>query len=107
MGRFENLAEMLGHLRSEQQARRTGRTWLVHEASEVLAIRRLAREAFGDVGVVEIDAHNPSEIGIGYFADMRSRPAEGQRGPRRTVIVFRGSSHAELAEQYRRALAAE
>ncbi len=87
------------------------------DLQELRAVSRMAARLFGDGkdgwqkgkgygGVVEFDAARPGIMLVGYFLDppLRSeysRDPMGRPRQRRTQVVLRGATHAELIVQAR------
>ena len=100
-GRSE-LAKYLADLRAQQAQRRTR----VHSQTafdEVGAVKRLAYELFGDLGVVEFDMNTTTskrlgQLCIGVFIDPPV-PKGQPKFKRRIRPMFQGASHRELVDQ--------
>jgi len=95
----ENSGYLLSKLR-ELQLRQAARRAGIHpvmETDEIGAIKKLAFDLFGDRGVVEFGPQEPGIIWIGCF-DRVYPPGTPSQNKKR-ALIFRGATHAELAEQ--------
>lgn len=82
------------------QAQKRGAAALMGEwhPREINAIKRMAREAFGDISSVHIDRGRPGVIQVGYFVEG---PHPAGDAHRRRIVVFEGATHQEIVEQHR------
>lgn len=88
-------SERFAALLAEQQARRTT-FYRYHDAKELRAMRDLARQIFGVLGLLEANPEEPGVVYLGrYERDDREQPSQN----RKRKLFLRGNSHRELVDQ--------
>jgi hypothetical protein len=97
----------LEDLRANQAARRPAYNTAVVETDEVAALSRLAHDVFGDRGVIEFDCHpltnkRTGALLLGYFLTPTPPPGTPKDPKRPRILLFKGASHRELADQVAR-----